>query len=114
MYWVNCGPGDQVRRAALRDNRTEFGVLLKLVTLIKMCLIENYNTVRLCKQLWVKLRVRNDLKQVDVTTLACQTLRCGVRRVQGKQMELKLNGKTSASGLKGDISLLDEDVNKLY
>jgi len=51
MYWVNCGPGDRVRWAALRDNRTGFGVLLKLVTLIKMCLNETYNTVRLCKQL---------------------------------------------------------------
>jgi len=38
MYWVNCGPGDRVGRAALRDDRTGFGELLKLVTLIHMCL----------------------------------------------------------------------------
>jgi hypothetical protein len=44
---------------------TEFGVPMKLVRLIKMCLNEIYSKVRVGKHLFDSFHIRNGLKQGD-------------------------------------------------
>ena len=53
-------PYDSVRREVLYNVLIEFGVLMKLVRLIKMCLIETCSRVRVGKNL-VTFPVRNVL-----------------------------------------------------
>jgi len=43
----------------------EFGVPIKLVRLIKLCLTEKYSIVRVGKNLCEMFPIRNDLKQGD-------------------------------------------------
>jgi hypothetical protein len=60
----------------------EFGVLLKLVRLIKMCLNETYSKV--CKHLSANFPIQNDLKQGDALTplLFNFALEYTIRKVQ--------------------------------
>jgi hypothetical protein len=52
-----------VRRKTLYNNLIEFGVLMKLVTLITICLNETYNKVRIGKNLSHNFSIQNCLKQ---------------------------------------------------
>ena len=52
-------------RKVLYNILTEFGIHMKLVRLIKMCLTETYNRVRVGKNLSDLCPTRNDLKQGD-------------------------------------------------
>ena len=56
---------DSVRREVLYSILIEFGIPRKLVRLIKMCLIETYNRVRVGKHLSDVYPTRNYLKQGD-------------------------------------------------
>jgi len=56
---------DSVRREALCNILIEFGIPMKLVRLIKMCLNKTYSTVRAGKNLSDMFPVRNGLKQGD-------------------------------------------------
>jgi len=56
---------DSVRKEKLYNILIEFGIHMKLVRLIKMCLIENYSSVRLGKNLSDMFPIRNVLKQGD-------------------------------------------------
>jgi hypothetical protein len=49
----------------LYDILIEFGVPMKLVSLIKMCLNEMYSKVRIGKHLSDTFPIQNDLKQGD-------------------------------------------------
>jgi hypothetical protein len=53
---------DSIRREILYNNIIEFGILRKLVGLIKMCLNETYSRLRIGKYLSDKFSVQNDLK----------------------------------------------------
>jgi len=53
-------PYDSVRREVLYN---EFGIPMKLVRPIKMCLIETYSRVRIGKNLPDMFPIRNDLKR---------------------------------------------------
>ena len=44
----------------------EFGIPMKLVRLIKMCLTETYSRVRVGKNLFDMFRIKNGLEQRDV------------------------------------------------
>ena len=55
---------DSIRREALYNILIEFGIPKKLVRLIKMCLTETYNRVRVGKNLSEMFPIRNGLKQV--------------------------------------------------
>jgi sorting nexin-29 len=56
---------DSVRREFLYNILIEFGILKKLVKLIKMCLNEMYSGVRVGKIVSDTFPIRNGLKQGD-------------------------------------------------
>ena len=57
---------DSVRREVLYNILMEFDILMKLVSLINMCLNETYNRVWVGKNLSDMFPIRNGLKQGDV------------------------------------------------
>jgi hypothetical protein len=56
---------DSVRREVLYNINIEFGIPMKLVRLIKMCLNETYSKVRIGKHLSDSFPIQNGLKQGD-------------------------------------------------
>jgi hypothetical protein len=56
---------DSVRREVLYNILIEFGIPLKLVRLIKMCLNETYIRVQVGKHLSDRFPIKNGLKQGD-------------------------------------------------
>jgi hypothetical protein len=79
-----------VRRDVLNNILIEFGVPMKLVRLIKMCLNKTYCKVRIGKQLSESFPIQNGLKQGGAVEYA-------IRKVQENQVGLKLKRDTSAS-----------------
>jgi hypothetical protein len=59
------GAYDSVRRKVLYNILIDFGVPMKLVRLIKMCLNETYSKVRIGKHLSDSFPIQNDLKPGD-------------------------------------------------
>jgi hypothetical protein len=53
---------DSVRREVLYNIYTEFGILMKLVRLVKICLNETYSRVRVGKHLSDTFPIKNVLK----------------------------------------------------
>jgi hypothetical protein len=80
---------DSVRREVLYNILIVFGVPMKLVTLIKMCLNEACSKIHISKLLSDKLLIKNVLKQGD-TLLPLPfnfAVEYAIRKVQENQVE---------------------------
>src|SRR5215469_17658804 len=90
----------------------EFGVPKKLVRVIKLCLTETYNRVRVGKNLSDMFHIRNGLKQKDALSpfLFNIAVEYAVRRVQVTQDGLKLNGTHQLLAYADDINILGGSV----
>ena len=91
---------DSVRRKVLYNILIQFGIPMKLVRIIEMCLTETHGRVRVGKNLSDMFPVRNGLKQGDglsplLFNFALETPLGG----SGKPGWLEIKWYTSASGL---------------
>jgi hypothetical protein len=106
---------DSVRRDVLYNIVIQFGIPMRLVRLIKMCLNEIYSRVREGKHLSDTFRVKKGLKQGDALSplIFNFALVYAIRRVQVNQESLKLNGTHQRLVYADDVNMLGESVHTM-
>jgi hypothetical protein len=102
---------DSVRREVLYSILIEFGVPMKLVRLIKMCLNETSSKVSVGKHLSDVFPIRNYLISRCFITIS---LEYTSRKVQENQMGPKLNGTHQLLVYDYDVNLLGDNINNTH
>ena len=106
---------DSVRREILYNILDEFGIPMKLLSLIKMCLTETYSRGWVGKNLYVMFPIRNGLKQGDalLPLLFKFSLEYAMRRDQVKQDGLQLSGTHQRLVHADEVNILGESVHTI-
>jgi hypothetical protein len=104
-----------VMREALYNILVEFGILLKLVRLIRMCLSKTYSRVRAGKHLSDMFPIKKGPKQGDALSPLLFNFALGYasRRVQANQDSLKLNGSHQFLFCVDAVNITGESVHAL-
>ena len=106
---------DSVRREVLYNILIKFGIPMKLVRLIKMCLTETYSRVQVGRNLCDVFPIRNGLKKVDamLSLLFNFALGYAIRKVQVIQDGLKLNDTHQLLVYADDVNMLGGSVHTI-
>jgi hypothetical protein len=88
---------------------------MMLVRLIKMCLNEKYNKVRIGKHLFESFLFQNDLKQGSALTprLINFALEYAIRKVQEIHLGLKLNRAHQLLAYANYVNLLGDNIDTI-
>jgi hypothetical protein len=104
---------DSVRRKVLYNFLIEFGVPMKLVRLIRMCLNETFSKVHIGKHLSDSFAIRNGLKQGNALSPLLFNFRIchyeGARKPGGTE----LNGIHQLLAYANDVNLLGDNIDTL-